>query len=1319
MRKRILSILLALCMVICLVPVSVLADDTALRSIAVQNIGPTEAAVANDLYEKMSVRASLIKLVDDIDIGTLSIDYEVTIDLNGHVLRAIYGGSVFKVEKGGHLTIIDSNPTETTYKFKDNGSGLWVFDSDGDKTVRGGVITGGTGLTDGNNSYGGGVYVDGGGEFTMTAGNIVGCTATGNDAYGGGVYVAKKGTFEMSGGSIAGCTSVASYQYGYAFGGGIRNDGEVRGDIGCTTLSGTAVIRDCHAKNVTDIKGMYGGGISDAGTLTISGDVKIIGCTAGGSGSDAMWVNANNDSSITGGTFYGSITDRKNRISGITVKYHLNSNEDYATQVVQSGDKITLPDPAKLGYTFDGWYKNNMKWDSGTPVTDKLILTGWLYAPVTNETELKAALADDTVDVIRLTSDIKLSNELQITNNRKVTLDMGGYVVDLGGKHISVSALSGDPGYHSNELTIIDSNPTKPHKFTDNDGLWKPDENGDKTVKGGIITGGSSALNVGMRGKVTMNGGSIVGCSSGNCGGGVFIDGGVFEFNDGAAIIGCTATSAEGGGVFMEKGKFTMSGGNIQDCRAYSSSGVYVESGLFELKSGSIQNCLSMDGLAVVYVYMDGTFTMTGGEITGSTANYGIYLNGAKMNANGGTVDGTVKIDAAYDSASNSNIYGVSQSLDGNTGATVFKQDVTNEGKIKHGVFSGTVSVGYGNDSGTISGGTFNGLIKNNNTNSRFGGVHSPLGIVGEKPHSDIGDTYYKVIFDTAGGNMKYSERYFLNDRKISDQIEPDARVGYTFGGWERADGTAWDYVKDTVTENITLYAKWIPHTYKVTFDANGGTVLQKTMQAAYGEELSNVPIPQRYGYVFDGWFDKQNGGKQYCDEKGRSTSQYDKTENCTLYAHWKEVNCKVKFDAKGGTLSGPAVLDKKQNERLDRPDNPVREGYSFAGWYKDADCTKEWNFDDLISGDMTLYAGWTVNSYKITVKPDNGDKDIVISRNFGSDITAPKLTKTGYTFNGWDKEFPKTMPAKDLTITARWKINQYTINFDTAGGSKIAPIKLDYGKKVTKPADPTRKGYAFIDWNVVIPTTMPAKNITVKAIWKDIESPVISGLSDGKAYCNEVKFKVSDNEGIKSVKQGDKKLTADKDGYYTLTSKLSKAEISAEDFEGNITKLTVSVNDGHTLDLIKENGKYFYRCSVCGYETKKNDVPKITDGEGLTVTFADNKPLSFRSTAPIDEFIRAELDGEVLNEKYYTKKEGSTVITLNEDFVSTLSVGKHTLSIVSVGGTATAEFTVNAPDVKTPETSPKTGYSEIIISLIGVAFIFGGIFIKSLKKKA
>ena len=731
MKKRLLSMFLTLCTLICLVPTGVfaegetteivaakqelvdaLAEDTALRSVAVQSIGPNEAEVELDLYEKMSAQVSVIKLISDIELGIcLPIDYEVTLDLNGHVLKMAddASGSVIKIGSTGNLTLIDSNPT-AEHKFKVNGTDPWVLDeTGGTETVKGGIITGGTGswidsageyntISD-DNICGGGVLIEKGGKLTMTGGNIVGCTAAGKNAYGGGVFVR----------------------------------------IG--------------------------------GTLNISGGVTIIGCTAGEyKRSDAMFIYAYNDSSVTGGTFYGSITDNGGKITGITVKYHLNSSENYATQVVQSGDTIGVLDPAKSGHTFDGWYKaDGTKWDTATPVTENLTLTGWLYSPVTSESELTAALNDTSVDVIRLTSDIKLSNELQITNNRRVILDLNGYVLDLGGKHISVSAFSGDPWYHSNQLTIIDSDPTNPHKVTDNDGLWKLDENGDKTVKGGIITGGSSAITVGLRGKVTMNGGSIVGCSSGNCGSGVFIDGGVFEFNDGAAIIGCTATSAEGGGVFMEKGTFTMSGGNIQDCRAYSSSGVYVESGLFELKSGSIQNCLSRDGFAVVYVYMDGTFTMTGGEITGSTSNYGVYLNGATMNANGGTVDGTVKIDAAYDSASNSNIYG------------------------------------------SIQGGgtTFSGLIINNNPQARFSGAHSPLGIVGEKPIGANGHTYHKVTFDPAGGNMDYLERYFFYDGNISDQIVPDFRAGYFFAGWYKADGTAWDH-NDTVGEDdLTLTAHW------------------------------------------------------------------------------------------------------------------------------------------------------------------------------------------------------------------------------------------------------------------------------------------------------------------------------------------------------------------------------------------------------------------------------------------------------------------------------------------------------------------------------
>ncbi|HAB00806.1 MAG TPA: hypothetical protein DCE08_04920, partial [Ruminococcaceae bacterium] len=435
----------------------------ALREESVGSAAELTAALADDTVE-------VIKLKSDIAIdATLNITRAVTLDLVGYMLEMTGSGSVIKVADGGHLTLTDSDLT-ATYYFTPNADGLWKWGTSGTKTVNGGVIYGGTGsdyfLGEGKRLgvAGGGVYVEAGGQFTMNGGNIVGCTAVGGKnekGYGGGVFVAIGGRFTMSGGSITGCTAVAQ-MYGIAFGGGIRNDGEVNNsNVGRTTLSGTAVIRDCHAKSVTGAGQLYGGGISDGGTLTISGDVKIIGCTAGGMDSDAMYVNGNDDSSITGGTFYGSVKDSKNKISGITVTYHLN-DADYAIQVLQSGDQITLPDPAKPGCTFDGWYKDGTKWDSTTPVNENLTLTGWLYKGVSTADEFTAAMNDDSIDVIRLTKDIIVSsNSLKaIQDNRKVTLDLNGYVLDLGADNIRIGGNA-----NNGTLTIMDSRPEVEHKF--------------------------------------------------------------------------------------------------------------------------------------------------------------------------------------------------------------------------------------------------------------------------------------------------------------------------------------------------------------------------------------------------------------------------------------------------------------------------------------------------------------------------------------------------------------------------------------------------------------------------------------------------------------------------------------------------------------------------------------------------------------------------------------------------------------------------------------------------------------------------------------
>lgn len=507
MKRRIVSVLMALVMALSLLPVQALAEDAAVGepvteikqaeqtgegeepgdpeeeqepgepeepvrefvqgeaqltvSTAAMAAGTAgERTVPSDIYEALSVGGSLT-MQNDVDYGgSMWVYRDLTIDLNGYVLKM----TGIKVEKGVHLTIRDSRP-DAEHKFTPNTDGLWVRDeTNGTKSVKGGVIYGGSA------EKGGGVYVAGGGTFTMTGGNIVGCMATASATFharGGGVFVADSGTFNMSGGSITGCTTVGVYSYG----GGIYNEGTM-------TLSGTAEIRDCHAKHSSG-GDAFGGGISDnGGTPAISGNVRITGCTADGGKTDAVRmsyrssisggtfdgsvsndgtisggtfngrvVNSNmitngtfngevvNEGTISGGTFNGVVTSyvtiSEGAISGVTVTYQVNGAH-YVTQIVPSGSAAIKPvDLAKHGYTFDGWYTSDgAQWDFTTAVTENITLTArWTLKAqeVSNEPELTAALADSANGVVRLTADITITAGLKIT--RDVTVDLNGHVL--------------------------------------------------------------------------------------------------------------------------------------------------------------------------------------------------------------------------------------------------------------------------------------------------------------------------------------------------------------------------------------------------------------------------------------------------------------------------------------------------------------------------------------------------------------------------------------------------------------------------------------------------------------------------------------------------------------------------------------------------------------------------------------------------------------------------------------------------------------------------------------------------------------------------
>lgn len=308
-----------------------------------------------------------VQLDRDIDISnTLVVTKDVTLDLNGHVLKMTGNGSVIHV-KSGTLTLKDSNTEGKSHDFKVEDSGLWTLADDSytseRKTVKGWVITGGTGSTYKYNNdigqivyndCGGGMFVAPGASFVMEGGNIVGCSA---GKSGGGVKVTNDGDFKMSGGTISGCTAGG--------GGGIDNRGT-------TTLSDNAKIKSCSATG-TEIDDR-GGGVCSYRNLTVSGSMVISGCTAQNNNSYAMYVTTGYPdarSSIEGGTFDGSVWLNhsssgkitvsggtfKNGVSGAwTVTFNTDGGSTVAEQIRANAPATKPSEPTKDGYDFGGWY---------------------------------------------------------------------------------------------------------------------------------------------------------------------------------------------------------------------------------------------------------------------------------------------------------------------------------------------------------------------------------------------------------------------------------------------------------------------------------------------------------------------------------------------------------------------------------------------------------------------------------------------------------------------------------------------------------------------------------------------------------------------------------------------------------------------------------------------------------------------------------------------------------------------------------------------------------------------------------------------------
>ena len=404
-----------------------------------------------------------------------------------------------------------------------------------------------------------------------------------------------------------------------------------------------------------------------------------------------------------------------------------------------------------------------------------------------------------------------------------------------------------------------------------------------------------------------------------------------------------------------------------------------------------------------------------------------------------------------------------------------------------------------------------------------------------------------------------------------------------------------------------------------------------------------------RAGYTQVGWSTVDGGEKVY-DFK----DIYTKNEALTLYPVWNTNKYTITFDTNGGSEIAPITQD--YGTEITAPDNPTRKGYTFKGWDKEIPKT-------MPAENITVKAQWEINQYTITFDTNGGSDIAPITQDYGTEITAPdNPTRKGYTFKGWDKEIPETMPAENITVKVQWEINQYTITFNTNGGSEIAPITQDYGTEITAPDNPTRKGYTFKGWDKEIPKTMPAENITITARWKDTEKPtgeIIIGTNKWNEFLNELTFGIFfkdtqevtinavDNSGVVFV------------SYLVTDKELSEAELNSLVFR--------AYEEPFCID---PNGEYI--------------VYVMLVDENINITYLRSDRITLDNIQPVISGIEngktyCEAQTVIVDEKYVdTVTVNGTVVTLDADggFVLPPTNGEQKIVVTDKSGN-NAEMTV------------------------------------------
>jgi len=913
---------------------------------------------------------------------------------------------------------------------------------------------------------------------------------------------------------------------------------------------------------------------------------------------------------------------------------------------------------------------------------------------VSTAADLTAAIANPDVNTVRLAANIDISNTLTV--NRTVTLDLNGYALTVGGTELDIFSVD-----ENGNLTVKDSGTggkidgqnkncgfciyggvltlesgTITNCTTDGDGGAVDISDGGKfEMSGGAITNckasdDSGAVDIGKGCTFIMNSGTISGCRADDDAGAIFIKGNASFVMNGGTIENCSAGFCGGAVKIRNTSSFTMTGGTISNCTAQQGGGVYVDdSSTFNMNGGSIANCTAVNGGNSVFV-MSGTggkFTMTDGTVDGSVtlhftvAGSDVYMDGLGTAAYPYQISTADQlklfrdiVNGTGDQAQNRGAYAV---LTANI-------DLNNEPWTPIGNYTEGNQIYY---EGTFDGGGY--TISGLNVTGKFrcaslfgavkGGTIKNLTVAGNVSHN-----YSSTGLDCHVGGIVGSALDAATIENCSNNCSVTGGSGDFIGG---IAGSNINNARIIDCYNVGTITGTIIETGGVTgFNMgtisncyNVGTIKMLHNSNAVGEIVGNNVGTVKNCYYLAGTnlnaVGQSNNGSITKTESKTAADFANDTVLALLKAGERDNNadpwadeCKY-LDAAGKTLpvfngQGDAH-DHQSNDWKSNETEHWQVCTCGAVFHKaqhsggTATCTQRATctvcgaeYGDALGHDFTT--SWTHDDNEHWKQCSRCDKKDDVSPHTwdnGTITTAPTCTKAG----------------------------EETYSCTKCDATKIEPIPATgHSWKSDWTSDATHHWHECDNKNCDV-TDNAGKNGYAEH-------------SGGKATCKAQAVCEICKAGYGNP---------DQNNHTDLKHVDAKAATAAE--EGNIAYWY--------CDGCK---KYFSDAAATKEITKAATVtaklpPKITAGDGAAVTQGEKKELTFTSDASFADFVRVELDGTALEEKNYTKREGSTIITLNRDFVAALSVGEHTLAIVSQHGTATAKFTVKAKPTETAIPQP------------------------------